>query len=62
MVRLVSPGGIEVLACEEAAPRLLAGGFAEAKPEPEPEPETEPEPEQRPRTRSRKTAAKTKGA
>lgn len=52
MVRLISPGGIEVLASEEAAPRLLAGGFAEA--------EAKPETKQRPV--AKKTAAKTKGA
>ena len=54
MVRLVSPGGIEVLACEEAADRLLESGFAEAKPESEPKP--------KPKPAARKTAAKTKGA
>ena len=57
-MRLVSPGGIEVLASDEAAPRLLAGGFAEAKTEPE----AKSEPEKKPRTTARKTAAKTKGA
>lgn len=58
MVRLVSPGGIEVLASEEAASRLLESGFAEAKTEPE----AKSEPEKKPRTTARKTAAKTKGA
>lgn len=52
MMRLVSPGGIEVLASDEVAPRLLAGGFAEA----EAKPETKPKPA------ARKTAAKSKGA
>lgn len=30
MVRLTSPSGVEVLASEEAAPSLLAGGFIPA--------------------------------
>lgn len=52
MVRLVSPGGIEVLACEEAADRLLESGFAEANEKVDEKPKATP----------RKSAAKTKGA
>lgn len=58
MVRLVSPGGIEVLACEEAAPRLLESGFAEAKEKVDEKPEAAAKPKATPR----KSAAKTKVA
>lgn len=58
MVRLVSPGGIEVLASDEAAPRLLAGGFAEAEAKSEPKSKQEP----KHKTTARKTVAKSKGA
>lgn len=59
MVRLVSPGGIEVLACEEAAPRLLESGFAEAKEKVDEKPEATAA---KPKATPRKSAAKTKGA
>lgn len=55
MVRLTSPGGIEVLACEEAVDRLLDGGFVRA--EDEAKPAVKPKPKA-----AAKPTAKTKGA
>lgn len=60
MVRLVSPGGIEVLACEEAADRLLESGFAEAKDTVDEKPKATAA--AKPKATPRKAAAKTKGA
>lgn len=59
-MRLVSPGGIEVLACEEAAPRLLESGFAEAKEKVDEKPEATAT--AKPKATLRKSAAKTRGA
>lgn len=60
MVRLVSPGGIEVLACEEAADRLLESGFAEANEKVDEKPKATTA--AKPKATPRKSAAKTKGA
>lgn len=60
MVRLVSPGGIEVLASEEAASRLLESGFAEAKEKVDEKPKAATV--AKPKTTARKTVAKSKGA
>lgn len=59
MVRLTSPGGIEVLACEEAVTRLLDSRFARADDKPKQAAKPNPKSGTKPAVKS---TAKTKGA